>query len=415
MQELVTIILADESNASNKYGPEPGYEICGAPCLTYITDAVKQIGTDSIIMVYNNMPDESNQISDTNLKITTVKSVTEILNNQISINKNKHVLLIIGANLPAISGETLKDAFNNHISGDKQITVLTSYNSDSNSGIYYLNIDTFLSIFSQHNSENNTPGSAIENALDSFSINIYKASDSSELIRVHDSVSLNEAEEIIRKRIIRSHMENGVVFHLPDTSIIHKNVKIGRNTVINPGTILEGDTYIGENCEIGPYARIQNSRLGDNVKFMNSVMIESRIGDNTTVGPFAYIRPNCDIGNNIKIGDFVEVKNSIIGDNTKVPHLSYVGDADVGKFVNFGCGSVLVNYDGKKKHRTTVCDHAFIGCNVNLVSPVTVKEYAYIAAGSTITEEVPEYALAIARSRQTIIENWVKRKGLDKK
>jgi bifunctional UDP-N-acetylglucosamine pyrophosphorylase/glucosamine-1-phosphate N-acetyltransferase len=144
-------------------------------------------------------------------------------------------------------------------------------------------------------------------------------------------------------------------------------------------------------------------------------MIESQIGSNTKVGPFAYIRPGSNIGENVKIGDFVEIKNSNIGNNSKVPHLSYIGDADIGKYVNIGCGAVVVNYDGKKKTRSMVGDNAFVGCNVNLVSPVVINDYAYIAAGSTITDEVPEYSLAIARNRQTIIADWVKRKGLDKK
>ena len=243
----------------------------------------------------------------------------------------------------------------------------------------------------------------------------FKVSYSSALIRARDSFTLNMAEQIILKRIIRDHMSNGVIFHLPETCYIHKDVKIGTSTVICPGTILEGNTVIGDSCEIGPYSRITDGIIGNNVKFMNSVMIQSQIGDNTTVGPFAYIRPGSVIGRNIKIGDFVEIKNSVIDDNTKVPHLSYVGDADVGKNVNFGCGSVVVNYDGRKKHRTKVGNHAFIGCNANLVSPVVINDYAYIAAGSTITEEVPEYALAIARSRQTNKEDWVKKKGLDKK
>jgi len=197
--------------------------------------------------------------------------------------------------------------------------------------------------------------------------------------------------------------------------MIHNNVVIGKDTIIHPGTQLEGNTVIGENCQIGPYSRIENSIVKDGVHFMNSVMIDSQIGSNTKVGPYAYIRPGSNIGENVKIGDFVEIKNSNIGNNSKVPHLSYVGDADIGEYVNMGCGSIIVNYDGKKKTRSTVGDHAFVGCNVNLVSPVVVNNYAYIAAGSTITDEVPEYSLAIARNRQTIIADWVRRKGLDKK
>ena len=140
-----------------------------------------------------------------------------------------------------------------------------------------------------------------------------------------------------------------------------------------------------------------------------SVAVDSVVGDNTNVGPFAYIRPNSRIGNNIKIGDFVEIKNAVIDDGTKVAHLTYVGDADVGKRVNFGCGTVVVNYDGISKHRTTIEDDCFIGCNSNLVSPVTIEKGAYTAAGSTITDRVPENALAIARARQVNKDGWVEK------
>jgi len=219
----------------------------------------------------------------------------------------------------------------------------------------------------------------------------------------------------MRDRIIHEHMKNGVSFILPETSVIGPKVEIGRDTVIYPGTLLEGNTRIGEQCLIGPYTRISDSTVGNDVHIMNSVILDSQIGSMTKVGPFAYLRPGSKIGSNVKIGDFVEVKKSEIGDNTKVSHLTYIGDARVGKNVNMGCGVVVVNYDGTNKHQTVVGDHAFVGCNVNLVSPVEVRPFAYIAAGSTITDEVPEYALAIARNRQTIISDWVKKKGLDKR
>lgn len=143
-------------------------------------------------------------------------------------------------------------------------------------------------------------------------------------------------------------------------------------------------------------------------------MLESNIGEETTVGPFAYIRPESNIGKHARIGDFVEIKKSTIGDNTKVSHLTYIGDAEVGSGCNFGCGTVVVNYDGKAKYKTIIGDNAFIGCNTNLVSPVKVNDNTYIAAGSTITNEVPENALAIARARQVNIENWVDKKRLKK-
>lgn len=206
---------------------------------------------------------------------------------------------------------------------------------------------------------------------------------------------------------IQEFKDNGVIFVDERAVWIDDTVKIGKGTVIEPNVYLKGDTVIGENAVIGFCTEIVNSKIGDNVDIKHSVITDSEIGEGTTVGPFAYVRPNCKVGKKVKIGDFVEIKNSNIDDGTKLAHLTYVGDADVGKNINFGCGTVVVNYDGKNKHRTVIEDNAFIGCNTNLVSPVKVGKNAFTAAGSTITEDVPENSLAIARNRQTIKEEWV--------
>lgn len=206
---------------------------------------------------------------------------------------------------------------------------------------------------------------------------------------------------------IQEFKDNGVIFVDERAVWIDDTVKIGKGTVIEPNVYLKGDTVIGENVVIGFCTEIVNSKIGDNVDIKHSVITDSEIGEGTTVGPFAYVRPNCKVGKKVKIGDFVEIKNSNIDDGTKLAHLTYVGDADVGKNINFGCGTVVVNYDGKNKHRTVIEDNAFIGCNTNLVSPVKVGKNAFTAAGSTITEDVPENALAIARNRQTVKEEWV--------
>ncbi|MBC8570562.1 bifunctional UDP-N-acetylglucosamine diphosphorylase/glucosamine-1-phosphate N-acetyltransferase GlmU [Zongyangia hominis] len=206
--------------------------------------------------------------------------------------------------------------------------------------------------------------------------------------------------EIARRKVIEDHMENGVEFVSLDGVLIAPGVKIGPDTRILPGTILLGDTVIGEDCVIGPQSRIENSVIGSGSTINACQIYDSKVGEGVKMGPFVHIRPNSVILDKVKIGDFVEIKNSQIGEGTKVPHLTYVGDSDVGKGVNFGCGCVTVNYDGRVKSRTTVGDHAFIGCNTNLIAPVKVGDGAYTAAGSTITEDVPDGAMAIARSRQ---------------
>lgn len=210
-----------------------------------------------------------------------------------------------------------------------------------------------------------------------------------------------------RTEIIKSLLSAGVEIPCPDGVIIEDTVKIDKGTLILPNTILMGKTKIGKDCIIGPNSYICDTVIGDNTKLNNTQSFNSEIGSGVTAGPFVHIRPNCKIADNVHIGNFVEVKNSTVDEGSKLPHLLYVGDSDVGKDVNFGCGCVTVNYDGRNKSRTTVKDGAFIGCNTNLVAPVTVGENAFTAAGSTITQDVPDNALAVARSKQTVKEDWV--------
>ncbi|OPX43808.1 bifunctional protein GlmU [Ruminiclostridium hungatei] len=233
-----------------------------------------------------------------------------------------------------------------------------------------------------------------------------------EFLAVTDRIALAEAVSVLRDRILGEIMLSGVTIMDPASTYIDANVYIGEDTIILPNTILEGNTAIGEDCTIGPNSRLSNCKIGNNAEVVNSVAIDSSVGDQTHVGPFAYLRPGSMIGSNVKIGDFVEIKKAVIGDRTKISHLTYVGDAEVGSNVNIGCGVVFVNYDGKHKNRTVVGDNSFIGCNTNLVSPVVVHKDAYIAAGSTITDEVPENSLAIARERQVIKEGWVIKKNM---
>ena len=196
----------------------------------------------------------------------------------------------------------------------------------------------------------------------------------------------------------------------PNTCYAGPRVTVGAGTVVLPGTILRGETVIGRDCEIGPNSMICDCNVADRVVVNASQINESRVEEGTKIGPFAYIRPGCHVGPDVKVGDFVELKNSTIGAGTKISHLTYVGDSDVGSHVNFGCGTVTVNYDGTSKFRTVIGDNAFIGCNTNLVAPVRVGDGAYTAAGSTITDEVPADALAIARTRQTNKKQWAARR-----
>lgn len=229
----------------------------------------------------------------------------------------------------------------------------------------------------------------------------YRTSDLAEAIGVNDRAALAEAERLMRERIVRKHLLGGVTLIDPSATYIEADVRIGADTVIYPGTVLRGSTVIGEDCVIGPQADITDAVIRDGVTVKHSVVDASEIGSGSAVGPYAYIRPGSVVGEQCKIGDFVELKKATIGNGSKISHLSYVGDAVVGRDVNIGCGAITVNYDGYNKSLTEIGDNAFIGSNVNLIAPVKIGNGAYVVAGSTITHDVPENDLAIARERQT--------------
>ena len=223
---------------------------------------------------------------------------------------------------------------------------------------------------------------------------------------VGDEEELRAAQPMCRQKIIQKHLDHGVTILDTNNCYIDPRVKLGAGTVILPGTILRGNTIIGENCTIGPNTMLTDCTVGHDTEVNASQATEARIGNHTNVGPFAYMRPSSVVGDHVKVGDFVEIKNSVIGDGTKISHLTYVGDSDVGKRVNFGCGTVTTNYDGFKKYRCTIGDDVFIGCNTNLVAPVALGNGSYTAAGSTITKDVPADALGVARERQTNLDGW---------
>ncbi|MCH4179060.1 MAG: bifunctional UDP-N-acetylglucosamine diphosphorylase/glucosamine-1-phosphate N-acetyltransferase GlmU [Megasphaera sp.] len=239
-------------------------------------------------------------------------------------------------------------------------------------------------------------------------VSAFAAPDYKETLGVNSRAQMAEAEGVLRLRKLNQLMAEGVSVIDPGNTYVDADVTVGRDTVLYPGTVLEGHTTIGEDCQIGPYVRMTNVKMGNQDHLQFTYAHDCEIKNGCEIGPFVHFRPNTVIGNNVKVGNYMEVKNSSVGDGTKLPHLSYIGDSDVGGGVNIGCGTITVNYDGKIKHRTTIGNHAFVGCNSNLVAPVSIGEYAYVGAGSTITKNVPDKALSVARARQRNIEGWVK-------
>lgn len=237
-------------------------------------------------------------------------------------------------------------------------------------------------------------------------VEAYLTFDFDETIGINDRIALAEAETILKRRINEQHMRNGVTIIDPENCYIGPDVKIEQDVTIHPGTIITGSSVIKSKAVIGPYSEIQNCTVGEGSLITQSVVKDSVIGKNVNLGPYVHIRPETQLEDEVRVGNFVEIKKASLGKGTKASHLSYIGDAKIGSNVNIGCGTITVNYDGIKKHETTVGDDVFIGCNTNLIAPVTIGDGAFTAAGSTITKDVPKDALSIARSKQVNKENY---------
>lgn len=455
---LKAIILAagKGTRMKSKY-PKVVHKVCGKEMVNHIIYASKNAGVKDVIAILGH---EAEVVKNVLPKETITAMQTEQLGTGHAVKMAKDLIneddtiLVLCGDTPLIKEETLKNLFKYHEENNYHATVLTTKvenptgygriirdenldllkiveqkdateeelkTNEINSGIYCFNgksLKDALHLIDNNNAQNEyylTDTIKIIREKNN-KVGAFNGSTIEELMGVNSRVELSKAEQIMKFRINETHMINGVTIIDTNSTYIENDVEIGSDSIIYPGVHLKGKTKIGCECIILNNSNIENSIIGDNTKIENSTIIDSVVGENTNIGPYAYLRPNSKIGNNVKIGDFVEVKNATIGDNSKASHLSYIGDATVGEDVNIGCGVVFVNYDGKNKFKSMVKDGAFIGSNSNLVAPVTVEENGYVATGSTITRSVPSGALAVARERQVVKEGWVDRKRIkDKK
>lgn len=424
------------------------HPVCGKPMVEHVVDQVKEIKPKEIMVVVGYGAEHVREQLGEGLTYVRQEEqlgtghAVQVTKEQLAFKQGS--TLILCGDTPLITSETMERLIDYHHQEQAAVTILTTnlqnpkgYGriirdqkgevlriveeqdasleeqqvTEINTGIYCFDNQKLWQALANINNDNAQGEYYLTDC-----IQILKAAqekvlgflteDSAETMGVNDRVALAEAEREMRKRINRKHMLNGVTIIDPEQTYIGLDVRIGQDTIIYPGTMISGQVEIGEGCIIGPNADLRSVKVGRETIIQQSVVLESEIGSETQVGPYAYIRPNSKIGDGCKIGDFVEIKNAKVGDQTKVPHLSYIGDAELGAHVNMGCGSITVNYDGQRKHKTIVEDGSFVGCNVNLVAPVTVGANAFIAAGSTITKSVPQHSLAIAREKQIIKENY---------
>lgn len=456
MYKCSLILAAGQGTRIKSDLPKVLHKVCGKEMVNHVIDTMRKANIEDINVIIGKGADlVKEKTSSRNVSYAlqeeqlgtghAVKCAIDFLRGK------KGVVGVFCGDAPLIKAETVNNLFKTHIENKNSATLLSSIVEDPtgygrvvrendevlkivehkdcteeelkinemNAAIYCFDIEKLLNSLDKLSNNNNQGEYYLTDVIGILKEEGNKVGavtiDYEETIGVNSRIQLAEAEGILRNRINSRHMINGVTLIDPSTTYIGDDVEIGRDTIIYPGNVLEGNTKIGEGVILYPNSRISNSIILNNVEIQSSVIIDSQIGERTTVGPFAYIRPESVIGSGARIGDFVEIKKSTIGNNTKVSHLTYIGDASVGENCNFGCGTVVVNYDGQKKHKTTIGNNSFIGCNTNLVSPVNVEDNTYIAAGSTITNDVKEGELAVARAKQRNIEGWVTKKGLTNK
>lgn len=364
-----------------------------------------------------------------------------------NIDDNDQVLVLNG-DIPLITKDSLKEFINNHVANVNSASVLSTRVSNPfaygriirdesgefigiveqkdlklnqdiideiNTGIYIFKGDDLKNALSKLGTDNTQNELYLTDCIEILhnegkKVMAFTASDPEEFYGINNKKELAEAAKILQKRVNDNHMINGVIIETPETVFIDPRVEIGRDTVISGPVKILGNSKIGEECIIEGSSRIEDSILGDRVKIDNSVIEKSELGLGSDVGPYAHLRPKAKLGEKVHIGNFVEVKNSNIGDGCKAGHLAYIGDADLGSNINIGCGVIFVNYDGKFKHRSSVGDNSFIGSNANIVAPVNIESDAYIAAGSTITKDVATGMLSIERAEQKNIAGYVEKK-----
>lgn len=453
MSDLVTVILAAGKGTRMKSVlPKVLHQAAGKPMVQHVIDAARLAGARRNIVVVG---------FGAELVRSALRGKVEIVVQAEQLGtghavrmaepllKAEHgTVMVLCGDTPLLTGALLSRLYEAHKKARAKATVLTAIMPDAtgygrvirsttgavekivedkdatdeerkvqevNSGIYCFAADALFSALAEVNCDNAQGEYYLPDVLSILrekgeKIWAVAAEDYEETLGVNSRVQLSAAEKILRRRKNLALMESGVTLMNPDTTFIDADVAVGRDTVIYPFTWIEGASSVGAACVLGPSSRFSDTKIGNEVTAQFVYAHECEIGDGVIIGPYVHLRPQTKLAAQVKVGNFVEVKNSVIGEGSKLPHLQYIGDCDMGSGVNMGCGTITVNYDGKEKHRTTVGNGAFVGCNTNLVAPVTVGDGAYVAAGSTITKNIPPGDLAVARAPQKNIPHWAEKR-----
>jgi len=426
--------------------PKVVHRVAGKPMVVHVVNAAQQAGADKLVVIVGHGREA---VIDLFTPGTIDFAVQEeqlgtghaLMQAEDSVKQYETVLVLAG-DTPMLRSSILKALIDYHRSNGAVATVLSTKIEDPygygriirdesgafqriveekdageeekqvreiNSGMYCLQVKEAFSALADIGTGNAQGEYYLTDILPILKkkgqkVEVFLADASQDIHGINDRVQMAQAEEILRQRKNQDLMRSGVTIIDPRSTFIDSDVEIGIDTVIYPGTIIEGSTCIGKNCEIGPQTRISSSQIGNQVLIENSRIKEAQVGDGCTIGPFAYLRPQAILHRGVKVGDFVEIKKSTLGEGSKAPHLSYIGDAIIGKGVNIGAGTITCNYDGKNKYETILEDGVFIGSNTNLVAPVKLGANAVTGAGSTITRDVPAGTLAVERAEQRILK-----------
>lgn len=411
MKEIIIIVGKNEQAVKEEFGDE----------FIFVKQEIGEgipYGTGYAVKLTENYIEDEDSILVLNgdIPLITEKSLNLFVKYH-NENQNDATVLTADFDDPTGYGRVITDNENNLIKivEHRDCNHEESKVKEINSGIYIFNGKKLKDALNHLDTNNNQGEMYITDVFeilknDNSKISAFKIENNEEIMGINNKVQLAEVEAVMKRRINEDYMLDGVILENPETITIQKGVKIGKDTVIEQNVKLLGDVEIGENSLIGMNSQIKDSKIGDNVTIYSSYIEGAIVENNADVGPFGRLRKGAHIKEKVHIGNFVEVKNSVLGEGTKAGHLAYIGDADLGKNINVSCGVIFANYDGIKKHRSTIGDDAFIGSNVNIVSPITVEKKGFLAAGSTITKDVKEGQLAVERAEQKNIDGYYNRK-----
>ena len=453
----VIIMAAGKGKRMKSNLPKALHNLAGKPILNYVLDTVDQLEAKRKILIVGYKSDQIRELIGDKIEYVEQKeqlgTAHAVLQTKKLLSDFKGDVLILSGDVPFLTVKILKNLLKYHQANNFCCTLLSTilknpkgYGriirdkkgeikgiieevdlsadkkkiTEVNSGIYCVNKDKLFQALEKITPDNKQGEYYLTDSVEillkeGLTVGNIIVKDYSEILGINSRLDLTDASQKVYQKTLQDLMLQGVTIVDPNSTFIERGVKIGQDTIIYPFTIIEKDTKIESGCLIGPYSHLIDADIGKGVRVWASIIESSTVKEEANIGPYAHLRPETVVEKGAKIGNFVEVKKSTIGEDSKASHLTYLGDAIIGKKVNIGAGTITCNYDGEKKYKTIIEDGVFIGSNNTLVAPVKLGKDSYTGAGSTITEDVPPGNLAIARSRQKNISGWRKKKKKDKK